>query len=140
MVVYDCGGALAAAVVAVTVAVGDDIGATLMLPVGPTCRWVMSTTTFVSPSPPSRTISRGCGDLGGRDRARRAWSAPSPLSHPIPGRPVYKSFTCSGHAHGSGVRSSDLANFAYPACLDSIAHRRGAVTIPRIFRIMGTAP
>jgi hypothetical protein len=33
MVVYDCGRALAAAVVAVTVAVRDDIGTTLALPV-----------------------------------------------------------------------------------------------------------
>ena len=33
--------------------------------------------------PTSRTVSRRCSDLGGRDGSRCAWSPPSPLSTPF---------------------------------------------------------
>jgi hypothetical protein len=73
-------------------------------------------------SPASRTISRGHGDLGGRERARRARSAPFPLSPPIPGRPVYKSVYVQRARARFWRRHATSFEFVHLACLDSIVH------------------
>jgi hypothetical protein len=68
----------------------------------------------------SQTISRGCGDLGGPERARRARSAPSPLSHPIPGRPVYKSVYMQRTRSRLWRPETTSFEFAHLSCLGSI--------------------
>jgi hypothetical protein len=39
----------------------------------------------------------GCSDLGGHDRSRCAWSAPSAPSHSVSPRPVYKLVYITGY-------------------------------------------